>query len=125
MQGDTATGIAELRRAVDSVQTDGFGNDQVVDVFRLQLGLALARQPETREEGVRHLRYGFNMVVIAHLYPMILLAQAEVLEAAGDLQGARMAYADFVELWRTADPALQPRVTVARNAIERLTRETN
>ena len=101
------------------------GNDQLVDVIRLQLGLALARRPETRQEGIRGLRYGFNMFVIAQLYPSILLAQAEAMEAAGDLKGARMAYSDFVDLWKTADPALQPRVTDARDAIERLTRETN
>ena len=48
------------------------------------------------------------------------LARGRIAEAAGDRAGAVRHYERFVELWSGADPALQPRVAEARQAIARL-----
>jgi tetratricopeptide (TPR) repeat protein len=45
---------------------------------------------------------------------------ARLLEARGDRVGAEAHYAEFVELWKGADAALQPRVRAAREALARL-----
>jgi tetratricopeptide (TPR) repeat protein len=45
---------------------------------------------------------------------------AELLEARGDGAGATRHYAAFIELWRNADPALQPRVRVAERRLAAL-----
>ena len=50
----------------------------------------------------------------------ILLHQAEIREAAGDREGAVRLYREFVDLWRDADPELQPMVEEARAALRRL-----
>jgi serine/threonine-protein kinase len=125
IEGDSARGIEQLRASVDSSITTSFGCEQVADVFRLELARALAANPATREEGIARLRYGFNLFIVAEIYPAILMATAEALEASGDTQGAVAAYSDFVELWSTADQELQPRVDAARRKIEQLTRATN
>ena len=51
---------------------------------------------------------------LAHLY----LGQAY--EELGDAEQARNAYAAFLDMWRDADPELQPLVEEARAALERL-----
>jgi predicted negative regulator of RcsB-dependent stress response len=38
----------------------------------------------------------------------------------GDTAAAITAYRNFVEIWKQADPELQPRVTAARDALVRL-----
>ncbi len=48
------------------------------------------------------------------------LARGRIAEAAGDRAAAAGHYERFVELWRGADPELQPRVEEARQAIARL-----
>ena len=44
----------------------------------------------------------------------------ELLEAKGDRAGAAHNYAKFVELWKNADPALQPQVADVRKRLVRL-----
>ena len=44
----------------------------------------------------------------------------ELLEAKGDRAGAAHYYAKFVELWKNADPALQPQVADVRKRLVRL-----
>ncbi len=44
----------------------------------------------------------------------------ELLEAKGDKAGAASQYAAFLELWKNADPALQPRVAEVRANLTRL-----
>ena len=46
----------------------------------------------------------------------------ELYEARGDLKKAAQHYAAFVELWKRADPELQPRVAEARVRLERVQR---
>lgn len=47
----------------------------------------------------------------------------ELYEARGDRAKAREDYGRFVDLWREADPELQPAVADARAAIKRLSAE--
>ena len=54
-----------------------------------------------------------------HLAP-ILARLGELHEARGNRQQAIRHYARFVELWKRADPELQPRVADARRRLERL-----
>ena len=49
-----------------------------------------------------------------------LLHRAQIREAAGDRAGAVRLYRAFAELWRDADPELQPMVDEARAALRRL-----
>ena len=48
-------------------------------------------------------------------------AVARMYEQRGDTARAVQAYRDFVEMWKRADPELQPRVAAARKRIEALT----
>ncbi len=48
------------------------------------------------------------------------LRRAEIYERLGDREKALEHYAHFVELWKDADPELQPRVEAARRATEAL-----
>jgi tetratricopeptide (TPR) repeat protein len=49
---------------------------------------------------------------------------AGLYEMRGDTEQALIYYNRFVELWKDADPELQPRVEAARRAVERLSAET-
>ncbi len=46
--------------------------------------------------------------------------RGQIAAQRGDMARAIRAYGNFIELWQHADPELQPRVTAARAAIERL-----
>jgi eukaryotic-like serine/threonine-protein kinase len=48
----------------------------------------------------------------------------ELYESAGDTKHATEYYGRFVDLWKNADPDLQPRVVEARKRIERMNRAT-
>lgn len=50
----------------------------------------------------------------------VLERLARLYEEAGETAQARAAWAEFVELWRDADPELQPRVEAARRRIQAL-----
>ncbi|HEY7530124.1 MAG TPA: adenylate/guanylate cyclase domain-containing protein [Gemmatimonadota bacterium] len=50
----------------------------------------------------------------------VLFHRAEIREAEGDRDGAVRLYAEFVDLWRSSDPELQPMVEEARAALARL-----
>ncbi len=52
-----------------------------------------------------------------------LLRLGELYEHAGDTKRATEYYGRFVDLWKNADPELQPRVSEARARIEQLNRE--
>jgi len=45
-------------------------------------------------------------------------------EQRGERQKSIQHYAEFVDLWKDADPELQPRVEAARRAIEALSPDT-
>ena len=48
----------------------------------------------------------------------------ELYEAKGDTKRAIQRYGDFVELWKDADPELQPKVTEVRERIVRLQKKS-
>ena len=125
LEGDTARGIQQLRVATDSIAVGTLVAIQVRNTFRFQLARALAARRETQDEGIRMLRYGFDVRTAPELWPARSLAIAEALEWAGDMDGAAVAYADFISLWENAHPSLQPRVENARRALERVMREAN
>jgi len=84
--------------------------------FRFQLGLALAALPETRAEGIRWLRYGFDMMPL--YLPLTQQALGRTYEAARQRDSAGMAYGRFLRLWDKADPELQGRVREAKEALQ-------
>jgi hypothetical protein len=51
------------------------------------------------------------------------LEQGRIAESLGERQKAIDSYQFVVDVWRRADPELQPFVVEARNALARLTRE--
>ena len=52
--------------------------------------------------------------------PSVLFRLGELYEARDNLQKASERYGDFVELWKNADPELQPRVREAQGRMARL-----
>jgi serine/threonine-protein kinase len=65
-------------------------------------------------------RLGRNPVILEPLYA---LERARVSERLGEHDRAIEAYGFVVRVWRNADPALQPLVSEARDALARLARE--
>jgi eukaryotic-like serine/threonine-protein kinase len=61
-------------------------------------------------------RYWHDSFHLAEAYEHL----AKLLEAKGDRSGAATRYASFIELWKNADPELQPRVTEARERLANL-----
>ena len=119
LQGDSVAGIRRLRAGLDTAASPGTTEETAF--FRFQLGLALAARPETRAEGIRWLRYGFDFQPL--YLPLTQLALGRTYEAAGQRDSAAMAYGRFVRLWDKADPELQGRVREAREALQELTGE--
>ena len=71
-----------------------------------------------------------NSVLLSNSAHARLLAQAyrrlgELHEEAGNVPQALQRYSDFVDLWKNADPALQPAVKSARERITRLQSKRN
>jgi serine/threonine-protein kinase len=120
IEGDTATGIEELRAGLAGAS--GPNSAQLTGFLRFQLALALAAQPKTRDEGIRRLRHSFDNASF-YLLPLTYLALGRSYEAKDAADSAAMAYGRFLRQWDKADPELQGRVTEAREALERLTAE--
>jgi eukaryotic-like serine/threonine-protein kinase len=119
VQGDTAAGTADLRTGLS---VTGGPQGGPAAFLRFQFALALSANPRTRDEGISHLRYGFNGTG-AHLLPLTYLALGRTYEAAEKPDSAAIAYGRFLRLWDRADPELRGRVTEAREALARLTSE--
>jgi tetratricopeptide (TPR) repeat protein len=112
MAGDTAAGLVDLRRALEEAATP---RDELRSApWRFQFALALASRPETRAEGIRWLRNGFNDPL---LIPLTYFALGRAYHASGDRQAAIAAYSHFARLWDKADPPLQKYVREARVAL--------
>jgi serine/threonine-protein kinase len=119
MQRDSAGGIRRMRAGLDLAAAPGMADETAF--LRLQLALALAARPETRPEGIRWLKYGFDMQPLYQ--PLTELALGRTYEAAGQRDSAAVAYSRFLRFWNKADPQLQGRVKEAREALQELTRE--
>jgi TolB-like protein/tetratricopeptide (TPR) repeat protein len=116
LQGDTLGGIRKMRAGLEQTapgEENGFP--------RLQFALALAARPETRAEGIRWLRYGFENLPLYK--PLTFLALGHTYEAAGQRDSAAQAYGQFLRFWDKADPELQGRVREAKDALQELSRE--
>lgn len=122
IDGDTVGGVERLR---EGLKQTGYGSNDVLGLnspLRYALAVTLTSNPGTLPEGIRRLRYSFRQYDLTY-YAIRYLQLGQALEASGDRAGALQAYTWFIELWKDADPALQPRVETARRAVERLTRE--
>ena len=119
LQGDSVAGIRRLRAGLDTAASPGMTEE--TSFFRFQLGLALAARPETRAEGIRWLRYGFDLQPL--YLPLTRLALGRTYEAEGQRDSAALSYGRFLSLWDMADPEQQGRVREARDALQELTRE--
>jgi hypothetical protein len=64
-----------------------------------------------------------RQVVIKVLPPEMGAGAGELYEAKGNRQKAVERYSRFVELWRNADPELQPGVREIRERVARLAKE--
>ncbi len=119
LQGDTTSGLRRLRAGLEQAAAPGQAEDS--GFLRFQLALALAARPETREEGIASLRYGFDFQPL--FIPLTTLALGRTYEAAGKPDSAALAYRKFIRYWNRAEPELQSRVTDARRALEELSQE--
>ena len=59
----------------------------------------------------------------ANFRARFLVRAGELHEGKGDTQNALRRYQEFLELWRNADPELQPRVREIRERVGRLQRQ--
>jgi TolB-like protein len=122
LQGDSAAGIARLRSGLDLAAAPGEAEETAF--LRFQLALALAVRPETRGEGIRLLRYGFDLQPM--YLPLTYLALGRTYEAAGQRDSAALSYGRFLRFWDKADPELQElqgKVREAREALQEITGE--
>lgn len=124
IDGDTVGGLERLRSALYEA---GYARGPVLawsQQLRIALTATLAAYPPTRAEGIRRLRYAHALFTDMIYFGLNYLALGQALEAEGDVAGAVAAYSRFIELWKDADPELQPRVETARRALQRLTAES-
>jgi hypothetical protein len=117
LQGDSAAGIRRMRMGLDLSAAPG----EETAYPRFQLALALAARAETRAEGIRWLRYGFDAQPLYK--PLTLLALGHSYESAGQPDSAAQFYRRFLRLWDKADPVLQSRVEEARAGLQAVTQE--
>ena len=116
LRGDTTAAMQRIAAGLDQVGMSG--GPAMTAPVRLHRAIAMANRPATRAEGIRYLRYSFD------LDPQYLAvsryALGEALEAAGDRAGAQEAYGEFIRYWAKADASLQPRVQAARDRLAQL-----
>jgi hypothetical protein len=113
LEGDTASGI---KRLAAGLQQPGVLNVDAPSLpLRLQWALALAARPATRAEGIRRLRYGFDLDPA--VLPLTFYALGQAYEADGNRAEAARFYGSFLRLWDRADPELQPWVRRAKEAM--------
>jgi predicted Zn-dependent protease len=113
VEGDTAEGIRRIEAGLR--QPGALLADAPTDPLLLQWALALAARPETRAEGIRRLRFGFDDA--PDLLPLTFLALGQAYDAEGNRAEAAHFYSSFLRLWDRADPELQSWVQRAREAL--------
>ncbi len=117
LQGDSVAGIRRMREGLAVAS----GPNEENSYLRFQFALALAARPDTRDEGIRWLKYGFDQQPL--YLPLTVLALGHAYELGGQRDSAAQAYGRFLRLWDKADPELQGRVKEARAALQEITRE--
>ncbi len=117
--------IAEFRRG--DVAPDGPANDCAI-CLPLALGRAFdaANQPDsaiTQYEKyiATPFAYRLDEGLDASQLPAMHERLGQLYEAKGDAANAAKHYRAFIELWKNADPELQPRVKAARDRLAKLT----
>lgn len=123
VEGDTLSGLREMQAGLREYSPINAGLQALNGVLRLEYGTLMAAYAPTRDTGIDYLRNAF--LSDPSLYAVTRLRAAQALEAAGRADEAAVMYAEFIDLWRDADATLQPQVDAARQALTRLTAETN
>lgn len=117
--GDTVGGLA---RADSGLRTpSGLAPTPFAAAVTLRVALVLASRPQTRDEGIRRLRFGFADKL--EFIPIVQYYLGRAYEAAGQRNEAAAAYGQFVRLWSRADTIYAPRIAEATDALQRLTAE--
>jgi hypothetical protein len=114
LQGDSVGGIRRMREGLASAS----GPNEENSYLRFQFALALAARPDTREEGIRWLKYGFDQQPL--YLPLTDLALGHAYELGGQRDSAAQAYSRFVRLWDKADPEMQGRMREAREGLQQV-----
>jgi tetratricopeptide (TPR) repeat protein len=124
-EGKADSAVAWFRRG--DAEADGLPTRNCIVCTPLFTGLAFDRggQPDSARAYLTQYAEmtgtGRPLVDRFYLAPA-LFRLGELYEHAGDTKRAAEYYGRFVELWKDADPELQPRVTEARSRIEHLNR---
>ncbi|MDQ2767739.1 MAG: protein kinase [Gemmatimonadota bacterium] len=124
-EGKIDSAIALFRRA--DREADGLPSGSCTVCTPLFIGLAFDRGGQA-DSARTYLRQYVDMSGTSHsgadryyLAPA-LFRLGELFQSAGDTKSATEYYGRFVDLWKSADPELQPRVAEARSRIDRLNR---
>jgi tetratricopeptide (TPR) repeat protein/TolB-like protein len=124
--GNTREALAEFRRG--DVAFDGFPANECAPCLAFDLGRVFdaARMPDSAAFYFeQYLATPFAFKVVPEMDPVRLPAIRERLgqlyESMGKTDKAIENYRAFIELWKNADPELQPRVADARKRLARLT----
>ena len=117
LQGDSVGGIRRMREGLALAAAP----NEETSFLRLQFALAIAGRPESRAEGIRWLKYGFDQQPL--YLPLTYLALGHAYELGEQRDSAAAAYSRFLKLWDKADPELQGRVKEARAGLQEVTRE--
>jgi tetratricopeptide (TPR) repeat protein len=126
-EGKTDSAIAYFRRG--DIEADGLPSNNCTVCTPLLIGLVFDRAGRADSARTYLTQYiessgtGESFVDRFYLAPS-LYRVGELYESAGDTKHATEYYGRFVDLWKNADPELQPRVEEARKRIERMNRST-
>jgi tetratricopeptide (TPR) repeat protein len=123
-EGKTDSAVAWLRRG--AVEADGRPTHNCSVCTPLFIGLAFDRGGQADSARAYLTKYvemnGTDRAFIDRFYlGPTLFRVGELYESANDTRRATEYYGRFVDLWRNADPELQPRVADARGRMARLT----
>ena len=112
--GDSTAALADLMATPDSLGTEVFA----VRLLRAQLLARLGREREAAQQLDGELMYAGQIPPPAEV--LWILERGRINERLGNRIRARAAYRYVADVWRNADPVLQPYVAEARAAIARL-----
>ena len=125
VEGKTDSAVAYLRRG--DAEADGLPTRNCSVCTPLLLGHAFDRGGQADSARTYLTQYvqmnGTNRTLAdRHWLAPTLFRLGELYENVGDVRHATEYYGRFVDLWKNADPELQPRVAEARGRIDRLNR---
>ena len=126
-EGKPDSAIAHFRTS--DMEADGLPSYSCILCAPLFIGMAFDRGGHADSARAYLTKYvdmigtGHGLLDRYYLAPS-LYRLGELYESAGDTKHATEYYGRFADLWKNADPELQPRVTEARKRIERMNRAT-